>query len=129
MLPLSITPSFHSDILAKYFTSFVSNSRSLMTVMDTLCEKGQPFHVYSVMTHVALDIITECASGESVGALRDGSSQYVRSVYEQLSSVFERMLKPWFWPDALYWTFTSSGRRSARALRVLHGHTRRLIER
>lgn len=107
---------------------FVRQTRILLGKLDTHAASGEPFHIYPYMTHAALDMITECATGHSVNAQADGDTAYVKAVYTQLESTFERVLKPWWWP-AYYWYCSRMGRAAARSLKVLHTATRAFIRR
>lgn len=122
-----ITPSFHFEILRAYFEVFTGRTRDLLGYLDKEADGGKPFHIYRYMTHVALDIITECATGEAAGALRDGNTAYVRSVYAQLELVFERIMNPLLWPEVWYTRCTRSGARSRQGLRILHAHTDAMV--
>jgi cytochrome P450 family 4 subfamily V len=122
-----ITPSFHFDILKSYVGVFQQHTAKLLDKLDS--KLAAPFSIYPLMTHLALDIITECACGEAVGALEGGNSEYVTAVYAQLSVTFERLMQPWLWWDPFYWHCTLSGRRSAQQLRTLHSHTMAMIAR
>ena len=73
------------------------NQQHTAKLLDKLDSKlAAPFSIYPLMTHLALDIITECACGEAVGALEGGNSEYVTAVYAQLSVTFERLMQAHF---------------------------------
>ncbi len=83
-----------------------------------------PPRSYPFYTHVALDVITECACGEAAGALAaEGASPYVQAVYGTLELTFARVLSPWLWPDLVFWKLSPTGRAARRLLTTLHTHT------
>lgn len=125
-----LTPSFHFKILEEYFEVFRAQTTVLISKIDAHAASGKPFHIYPLITHAALDMITACATGAAVGAQRtDGNSAYVRAVYTMLESTFERVIKPWLWPDIIFWYCSRPGRAAGRSLRTLKQHTRDVISR
>lgn len=66
--------------------------------------------------------------GAAVNAQDDASSEYVRCVREILRIVLQRSFSPILMYDTLY-EFTPTRRREKQVLKVLHGHTKQVIQR
>eukprot|EP00936_MAST-01D_sp_MAST-1D-sp1_P000145 g145.t1 len=125
-----ITPSFHFEVLKRYYTIFREETHTLVSKLDQKAEAGEAFHMYQLITLATLDMISRCAMGERVDAQAHStkSQAYVTSVAKQVHHFMARALLPWLWPDALYWN-SPMGRDCAANLKSLHAFTRKVIAR
>ena len=56
-----ITPSFHFEVLKRYYTVFREETHSLVSKLDQKAEAGEAFHMYQLVTLATLDMISRCA--------------------------------------------------------------------
>eukprot|EP00004_Rigifila_ramosa_P026432 TRINITY_DN822_c0_g1_i2.p1 TRINITY_DN822_c0_g1~~TRINITY_DN822_c0_g1_i2.p1 ORF type:complete len:353 (-),score=87.98 TRINITY_DN822_c0_g1_i2:116-1174(-) len=84
------------------------------------------FDMFPDVTHCALDIICLSAFGKSINAQEHSDTPYIRAVYSGSELIWERILSPWYWSDALYFSLPK-GKTMAHDLGVLKGFTREVI--
>ncbi|GIY07457.1 cytochrome P450 4V2 [Caerostris extrusa] len=70
---------------------------------------------------------SKCIMGVKIGALENGSKQYVESLHRNLDLMMARVLKFWQWPNLLYWN-SKTGKEAAYHRKVMHDFSRAVIE-
>lgn len=81
-----------------------------------------------LITMCTLDTICETAMGIKINCQQSGqsSSQYVESLHELGELILVRVMRPWLWPDSIFY-LTPSGRKFTRCLKVMHKFTMDVI--
>ncbi|KAH9641625.1 hypothetical protein HF086_016137 [Spodoptera exigua] len=122
-----LTPAFHFTILQNFLPVFCKNQRVLTEKLRELAD-GRPIDMFPIVALAALDNVTESIMGSSVDAQgHESESAYVKSIEEMSSILAMRIQIPIFGPNAIF-NLTPYKISQVKALKVLHGHTRKVIE-
>ncbi|KAK9886188.1 hypothetical protein WA026_015700 [Henosepilachna vigintioctopunctata] len=120
-----ITPAFHFKILDTFQEVFSEKAQMLADELTNLAD-GQFFDFYPLMTHCALDIISETAMGVKINAMKDADSEYVKAIYIVADIVLHRWFRPWLHPNLLF-KLSPSGREQQRNIRIVHEFAEKVI--
>ncbi|GJQ72805.1 hypothetical protein Trydic_g1455 [Trypoxylus dichotomus] len=88
-----ITSAFHFKILETFLATFVEKCHLLLEQIEDKSEKGY-FDISPNITYCTLDIICETAMGVTVNAMKNNSSDYIKSVYGICDLIVWRFLHP-----------------------------------
>ncbi|GIX78240.1 cytochrome P450 4V2 [Caerostris darwini] len=119
-------PCFQSNMLKGYLTVFNEHSHKFVKYLM----KGTENEFTSIDFPISLstlDIVCECIMGVEIGALENGSKQFVESLHRSSDLAMARILKFWQWPDFLYWN-SETGKDAAYHKKVVHDFSRTVIE-
>ncbi|KAJ6644620.1 Cytochrome P450 4C1, partial [Pseudolycoriella hygida] len=122
-----ITPTFHFSILENFCEIFHEKSLNLVKKLNEKAAAGETFNIHSLITHTALDIISEAAMGISLDVQGKQRKEYVNSVYEISELLLHRWVRPYLHPEFIY-KRTATGRRFHHCMKVLHSFTNEVIE-
>lgn len=105
-----LTPAFHFDILQSYIALKNKAASVLVDKIDQQVKAGNSFELFSFIGLASLDIILQCAFSYESNCQQLGETHpYVHAV-NVLSDIWvARSLKPWFYPDFLFY-LSPSGR-------------------
>nr|ULR85477.1 cytochrome P450 [Spodoptera frugiperda] len=122
-----LTPAFHFNILQNFLPVFCKNQRVLTEKLRGLAD-GRPIDMFPIVALAALDNVTESIMGTSVDAQgHESESAYVKSIEEMSAILAMRIQIPILGPDAIF-NLTPMKNRQIKALKVLHGHSTKVIE-
>ncbi|KAF5288601.1 hypothetical protein FQA39_LY15380 [Lamprigera yunnana] len=122
-----IGPSFNMLKLEQFIEIFDSNTYALVNKLKK--EIGKPyFDVFNYISLCALDIIYEAAMGTSIQAQDNANSDYFAAVKTMCHTIVIRAFNPLLKNDYLYF-LSSQFQKEKRAVKILHQHTNKLIER
>ncbi|XP_026313858.1 cytochrome P450 4C1-like isoform X2 [Hyposmocoma kahamanoa] len=121
-----LTPAFHFNILQNFLPVFCKNAKILNEKLANMAE-GRDIDLFPLVALAALDNVTESIMGVSVNAQKDSESQYVKSIEDLSNVVSYRMRNPFLQYDMLF-NLLPLKTRQEKALSVLHGQTRKVIE-
>ncbi|XP_070536660.1 cytochrome P450 4F3-like [Ptychodera flava] len=122
-----LTPGFHFDILKPYVQIFNECANTLIDKWMTIHQKGmiEMFEHISLMT---LDSLFKCIfSIESQCQTERSRNPYISAVYQLSEMALERVNFPPYFSDLIY-HMTYSGYKWRKGLRLVHQHSRRVIE-
>ncbi|XP_054984130.1 cytochrome P450 4V2-like [Sorex araneus] len=120
-----LTSTFHFTILEDFLDIMNEQANVLVNKLEKHADK-EKFNCFFDITLCALDIICETAMGKKIGAQINDDSEYVRAVYRMSDLILQRMKRPYFWPDILFFMFTQ-GWEYKRTLKILHDFTNNVI--
>lgn len=121
-----LTPTFHFEILHDFLEVMNEQSKIFLRKIDLHAKKNDIFDIVKPVTLCTLDIICETAMGQSVNAMGEDDSEYVKALCRTTTLMQHRMWTPWLWWDTFY-NAIDQGRESARHLATLHGFTQKVI--
>lgn len=123
-----LTPAFHFDILRPYM---VVNNRCtdiLINKLEKFAERNEFFEVFTHISLLTLDIILRCAfSYDNDCQLRGESHPYVKAVNSLGEAAVDRTLKPWLYPDFVFY-LSPLGRRFKKDCDFVHSVSEEVIK-
>ncbi|GIX83600.1 cytochrome P450 4V2 [Caerostris extrusa] len=119
-------PCFQSNMLKGYLTVFNEHSHKFVNYLMKETENEFTSIDFPISLST-LDIVCECIMGVKIGALENGSKQFVESLHRSSDLAMARVLKFWQWPDLLYWN-SKTGRDAANHKKVVHDFSRTVID-
>ncbi|XP_077506394.1 uncharacterized protein LOC144115765 [Amblyomma americanum] len=120
-----LTPAFHFRILEDFIPVF--NEQAVIFVKNLKEQQNKKYiDIVPLVTLCTLDIICETAMGVKVDAQLNSNSHYVRSLYEVGETFMARVMRPWLWPNYVFY-MSSFGRKFKDNLAQLHNFTRKVI--
>ncbi|XP_011343712.1 cytochrome P450 4C1 isoform X1 [Ooceraea biroi] len=124
-----IGPTFHFSILEQFAIVQSEKAEILIKCLEKEIERnpGKAIDIFPFAINVVLDIICETAMGVNVHA-QEAQIEYVSSVHRATKLTLERMIRPWYWLDWLYY-LTPMGKEYKSLLNILHGFTKKVINR
>ncbi|XP_025989496.1 cytochrome P450 4C1 [Solenopsis invicta] len=122
-----IGPTFHFSILDQFAVVQSEKAEILTKCLEKKIEKdsGKAFDIFPFIVNAALDIICETAMGVDIRA-QEVETEYTSTVHQASKLVMQRLLRPWYWIDWLYYS-VSSGKQFKSAVHILHGFTKQVI--
>ncbi|KAH8033900.1 hypothetical protein HPB51_017350 [Rhipicephalus microplus] len=119
-----LTPAFHFRILEDFIPVF--NEQAVIFVKNLKEQQNKKYiDIVPLVTLCTLDIICETAMGVKVDAQLNSNSHYVRSLYEVGETFMARVMRPWLWPNYVFY-MSSFGRKFKDNLAQLHNFTRKV---
>ncbi|XP_050295939.1 cytochrome P450 4C1-like isoform X2 [Anthonomus grandis grandis] len=122
-----ITPSFHFKILDNYGEIFAEKSEAFVKYLKKY--DGQDyFEVTNVIAKIALDIISETAMGVKLHLLESGNegTEYANALSDFCEIACSR-IKNLLLQNDLIFRFTKQGRKSQKALDIIHSFNKKVI--
>ncbi|XP_061683154.1 cytochrome P450 4F3 isoform X2 [Syngnathoides biaculeatus] len=123
-----LTPAFHFNILKNYIARFNTSADAMHDKWRRLVAEGNAtVEIFDHVTLMTLDSLLKCAFSYSSNC-QESTSEYVSAVVELSNRIIERrqnILHHWDW---IYWK-TPQGKRFKRALNIVHGFTREVVQR
>lgn len=120
-----LTPAFHFRILNDFLP--VINEQAAVLVGKIAEYRGSSLDFVPLSCHCALDVICETTMGINIRSQSGGNSKYVRTVSQAAELVLLRVMRPWLWPDFIFY-LSKHGRRFKGCLTVLKAFTLGVIE-
>uniref|UniRef100_A0A0K0EFV1 Cytochrome P450 n=1 Tax=Strongyloides stercoralis TaxID=6248 RepID=A0A0K0EFV1_STRER len=122
-----ITPSFHFNMLKKYFETYNNESKNMVEIFESLSKRGDEVEIFNVIKRSALDIICETAMGVKVNASKNPNHPYLIAVkkYAKLSSDHFRNI---FYKIPLIYYLFGDQTEKDRLLVILKSFTRNVIK-
>ncbi|XP_044728134.1 cytochrome P450 4C1-like [Chrysoperla carnea] len=116
----SITPTFHFNILEKFFEVFNEQGDILVEMLKEKADGKTNLDISSFMKSYALDVICETAMGSKMHSqTKLVQNDYVSAVYEIQRIFIDRLCKPLEQIDFIF-PFTRNGRIQRKCLKVLN---------
>lgn len=133
-----LTPAFHFRILEDFLPVMNEQAQVLVNKIQGMVNQhqstttkatsdGPSMDVIQLMTLCTLDIICETTMGVQVGSQQNWDSEYVKSVQEASELILRRLMRPWMWPDWVYYR-SAAGRRFARCCSTLRNFSMKVIQ-
>uniref|UniRef100_A0AAF5DF06 Cytochrome P450 n=1 Tax=Strongyloides stercoralis TaxID=6248 RepID=A0AAF5DF06_STRER len=122
-----LTPTFHFNMLKKYFDSFNNESKVMIKHFEKYCDKNIETEVYQYAKRAALDIICDTAMGVKINAQDNTDNEYIKAVEKinALASVFFKNILYRFEP--FYYLFGNGFERD-QLLKILTNFTSNVIK-
>ncbi|KAL3084185.1 hypothetical protein niasHT_039311 [Heterodera trifolii] len=121
-----LTPTFHYDILKDFVPVYNRHGTTLVQKMEKIAESGEFVDIFHTITLCTLDIICESALGVNIDAQRTIHSDYLDAVFAIKNIIFQRIVKPQFYPEFLFNIF-GAGKEQKRCVQILHDFTNKAI--
>lgn len=123
-----LTPAFHFRILNDFLPTMNEEATKLIRKMNSsrYVESEEGFDITPVITMCTLDTLCETAMGVNMNCQNDEQSEYVKGLYELTEIALERVIRPWLWPDWIFYR-TESGQKFNKAKIVMHEFSTRVI--
>nr|AFP66954.1 cytochrome P450 [Perinereis nuntia] len=123
-----LTPAFHFDILKPYITVKNQATDILLGKLDKYADTGDSLEIFSNISLCTLDIILRCAFSYNDEIQEKGESHpYVQAVVELGDMWVSRTLRPWLYPDFIYY-LTSEGRKFKKYCDFVHTVSEEIIK-
>ncbi|XP_076647597.1 cytochrome P450 4C1 [Halictus rubicundus] len=121
-----LTPAFHFNVLQQFVDVFIEESEQMNM---TLKNEGGPIvrDLLPLISEHTLNVICETAMGTSLKDKGPNQEKYRKAVYDMGHSIVERLIRPWLYPDWVYFKIPA-GWRQSKLLRILHGFTMGIIK-
>ncbi|XP_077266484.1 cytochrome P450 4C1-like isoform X2 [Temnothorax americanus] len=122
-----IGPTFHFSILDQFAVVLSEKAEILIKCLEREIEKdsGKAVDVFPFIVNVALDVICETAMGVNIRA-QETVTKYHSTVDKASTSIINRLLTPWYWPDWLYYSLPV-GKEFKSTIDILHDFTKGVI--
>ncbi|GIY30974.1 cytochrome P450 4c3 [Caerostris extrusa] len=121
-----LTPAFHFRILDEFIPVFNEQANIFATEISSAMEKAEWIDIAPIASLCTLDIICETAMGKKLNAQSNSESPYVKALHQFCHVATERILRPWLWPDFIYYR-TKDGKEFKRCLEVMDNFTRQVV--
>ncbi|XP_044737445.1 probable cytochrome P450 4s3 [Chrysoperla carnea] len=121
-----ITPTFHFNILEKFFEVFNEQGDILIKLLKEKADGKTNIDIFPYMQSFALDVICETAMGTKIHAQTSARSAYVLAVQDMERIIVERFISVIQQIDFLF-PFTENGQTQRKALQILKESTDKLI--
>lgn len=121
-----IAPTFHLNVLKSFIDLFNANSRAVVEKMRQ--EGGKEFDCHNYMSELTVEILLETAMGVSKSTQDKSGFEYAMAVMKMCDILHLRHTKVWLRPDWLF-NLTKYGKDQIKLLEVIHGLTKKVIQR
>ncbi|UYV77773.1 hypothetical protein LAZ67_15002226 [Cordylochernes scorpioides] len=119
-----LTPAFHFRILEEFAPAVDECAKVLVSRLQSL--QNSEINIAPLCQLCALDVICETAMGKSINAQTNAENPYVKSVHLLGEFFIHRLIRPWLWPDWVYYNLPR-GREYRRSLNIVEDFTRKVI--
>ncbi|KAG7207959.1 hypothetical protein KM043_009543 [Ampulex compressa] len=121
-----IAPTFHLNVLKSFIDLFNANSHA---VVEKLRKEGEKqFDVHNYMSECTVEILLETAMGVSKTTQDRSGFEYAMAVMKMCDILHLRHTKVWLRPDWLF-NLTKYGKDQIKLLEIIHGLTKKVIQR
>ncbi|XP_036143421.1 uncharacterized protein LOC105839490 [Monomorium pharaonis] len=122
-----IGPTFHYSILDQFAVVISEKAEILTKCLERKIDEDpeKAFDIFPLVVNATLDIICETAMGVDIHA-QEVTTKYASAVHEASHSIIERVIRPWYWINSLYYLLPS-GKQFKSALDTMHGFTTEVI--
>ncbi|XP_011148174.3 cytochrome P450 4C1 isoform X1 [Harpegnathos saltator] len=122
-----IGPTFHFNILDQFSTILSEKAEILTKCFEKKIKEcsGKAIDIFPFIVNAAMDIICETAMGVNVHA-QESVSKYTMAVHRSSQMTMNRLLKPWYHIDWLYYSMPV-GKEYKAMLNILHEFTKEVI--
>jgi cytochrome P450 family 4 len=121
-----IAPTFHLNVLKSFIDLFNANSRAVVERMRK--EDGKEFDCHEYMSETTVEILLETAMGVSKSTQDKSGFEYAMAVMKMCDILHLRHTRVWLRPDWLF-NLTKYGKEQVRLLDIIHGLTKKVIQR
>ncbi|CAI4222863.1 unnamed protein product [Auanema sp. JU1783] len=121
-----LTPTFHYDILKDFVEVYNRHGNTLVEKFQELSKKDIFTDIFHTISYCTLDVICEAALGVCIDAQRKPNSPYLEAVFQMKYILQQRMVKPQYYPDFLFYTF-GAGKDQDKNVKILHDFTGNVI--
>lgn len=121
-----IAPTFHLNVLKSFIDLFNANSRAVVEKMRN--EGNKEFDCHNYMSELTVEILLETAMGVSKSTQGRSGFEYAMAVMKMCDILHLRHTKVWLRPDWLF-NLTKYGKDQIKLLEIIHGLTKRVIQR
>lgn len=97
-----IAPSFAQNVLHSFAPSFNSNARRLAARLDELADTGEVFDASPLCRMCTSYTVCETVLSADSSRLESDRQAVVRAVYQGVTLMFHRGIRPWYRFDALF---------------------------
>uniref|UniRef100_A0A1B6E6L3 Cytochrome P450 n=1 Tax=Clastoptera arizonana TaxID=38151 RepID=A0A1B6E6L3_9HEMI len=126
-----LTPSFHFAILESFVETFNEKCKIFEDKLKKI-PAGSEFNIYDPVSLCTLDIICEAVMGIDMKTQvekqeNNSNANYVNSVYSMTDIIISRLFSPWLYPDFIFYSISSIGKRFAKSLKILHDFSNQVV--
>ncbi|XP_054711577.1 cytochrome P450 4c3-like [Uloborus diversus] len=121
-----LTPAFHFRILDEFIPVFNEQAKILAKKLAEAMETKQWVNAAPLISLCTLDIICETAMGTKINAQINSTSPYVQALHSFCTSATDRLLRPWLWPDFIYYR-TKEGKDFKNCLQIMDSYARQVV--
>ncbi|KFM65323.1 Cytochrome P450 4c3, partial [Stegodyphus mimosarum] len=121
-----LTPAFHFRILDEFIPIFNEQAQIFASKIAALIAKETWIDIAPLTSLCTLDIICETAMGKKINAQGNSTSPYVQALHKLCKAATDRLLRPWVWPDFIYYR-TTEGRTFKNCLKIMDNFTRQVV--
>ncbi|OAD53067.1 Cytochrome P450 4g15 [Eufriesea mexicana] len=121
-----IAPTFHLNVLKSFIDLFNANAKAVVEKMKK--EGKNEFDCHNYMSELTVEILLETAMGVSKSTQNRSGFEYAMAVMKMCDILHLRHTKVWLRPDWLF-NLTKYGKNQIKLLEVIHGLTKKVIQR
>ncbi|XP_065191271.1 cytochrome P450 4X1-like [Sycon ciliatum] len=122
-----LTPAFHFEILKPYLGIANSTSDVLVDVMSQHAGEDGYFNIMPYISRATLDVLLQCSMSAQTNCQTDATDHpYVEAVEEVSVLTMDRTMNA-LYRYAFIYDMTPSGRKFAKALKIMHGMSSKII--
>ncbi|XP_075176639.1 cytochrome P450 4A4-like [Anomaloglossus baeobatrachus] len=122
-----LTPGFHYDVLKPYVRLMSDCVTVMLDKWERLIPKESPVELFHHVSLMTLDTIMKCAFSYNSNCQMDSESAYIKAVYDLSYLVDHRFFFLPYHNDVIF-HLSPHGFRFRRALKIVHGHTDKVIQ-
>ncbi|XP_074031334.1 uncharacterized protein [Leptinotarsa decemlineata] len=121
-----LTPAFHFSILQQFVGIFNSETERLVQILKKETEHSST-NVMPLISQFTLYTMAETSMGTKLNLRAEEDKKYVDSINKIGNMFVQRMRKPWFYFDWLYYNLSEFGAVELGLIDVLHRFTNNII--
>ncbi|XP_042895120.1 cytochrome P450 4C1 [Parasteatoda tepidariorum] len=121
-----LTSAFHFRILEDFVGVFDDQSKYMVEKIKNATKVQKCIDIVPYITMCTLDIICETAMGLRINAQDNHDSFYVKTMHRVAEAFVGRVLRPWLWPDWIYFS-TGRGKRFKEDSAIMDKFTKQVI--
>ncbi|CAJ0953925.1 unnamed protein product [Ranitomeya imitator] len=122
-----LTPGFHYDVLKPYVSLMSDCVTVMLDKWERLTAKESPVELFHHVSLMTLDTIMKCAFSYHSNCQMDSESAYIKAVYDLSHLADHRFFFLPYHNDVIF-HLSPHGFRFRRALKIVHGHTDKVIK-
>nr|AZR39463.1 cytochrome P450 [Agasicles hygrophila] len=121
-----LTPAFHFTILQQFMSVFNNETQRLVEQLKKEVDKPWS-NVVPLISQFTLYSISETSMGTALNLESTEDKNYVSAVYDIGKIFYHRLLRPWLYPDAIFYSMFPTGRHEMSLVKTLQEFTNKII--